>query len=227
MKRKMLSILLAGVMILTSFGADVVTVDAAEINNTTNTVTVGNAATGTSGTSMTTVSMTAPKTAGTSTAADTAATTTTTTGSSDTSSTSTEQTTAVTTEKTSTETSAVSTQSTGESTSVTTETTEESTEETSTENLYSVKDAADYVASGTCGAKLTWTLDHDGLLVISGSGSMYIYDLYTDKPWSSHKDDIKSVRVENGVTSISCSAFASCAVSVKLRAYRILYLKLI
>ena len=61
MKRKMLSILLAGVMILTSFGADVVTADAAEINNTTNTVTVGSAAVGTSGTSMTTVSTATPK----------------------------------------------------------------------------------------------------------------------------------------------------------------------
>ena len=31
---------------------------------------------------------------------------------------------------------------------------------------------ADNVASGSCGSNLTWTLDSDGLLSISGSGEM-------------------------------------------------------
>ena len=32
--------------------------------------------------------------------------------------------------------------------------------------------AADVVASGTCGEKLTWTLDSEGTLTISGTGAM-------------------------------------------------------
>ena len=35
--------------------------------------------------------------------------------------------------------------------------------------------AADEVASGTCGANLTWTLDSDGALTISGTGAMSAY----------------------------------------------------
>ncbi len=71
--------------------------------------------------------------------------------------------------------------------------------------------AADIVASGECGAQgenVTWTLDRDGLLTISGSGEMkYSYNA----PWYHYyRDSIKSVIVANGVTNIASNAFMSC-----------------
>lgn len=62
-----------------------------------------------------------------------------------------------------------------------------------------------FAASGTCGANLTWTLN-DGVLTISGTGEMT--DWESDSPgWESYSADIKSVVIENGVTSIGNNAF--------------------
>ena len=71
--------------------------------------------------------------------------------------------------------------------------------------------AADVVKSGTCGAEgdgsnLTWTLDSEGLLTISGSGAMY--DYYNYVPWDGSR--IKSVEITEGVTSIGNKAFSRC-----------------
>ena len=69
---------------------------------------------------------------------------------------------------------------------------------------------ADEAKSGTCGENLTWTLDGDGTLTISGTGKMYDYD-YSDyeaaAPWIRDKYKIKSVVIEDGVTSIGSEAF--------------------
>ena len=61
-----------------------------------------------------------------------------------------------------------------------------------------------------CGEKVTWTLDDDGTLTISGEGDMYNYgeygpDGYNHAPWSNEK--VKNVVVEDGVTSIGDYAF--------------------
>ena len=50
-----------------------------------------------------------------------------------------------------------------------------------TANTSVMADAADVVYSGTCGAEgdgsnMTWTLDSEGVLTISGSGGMHDYD---------------------------------------------------
>ena len=63
------------------------------------------------------------------------------------------------------------------------------------------------VASGSCGAKgdnLTWTLDDNGLLTISGTGEMA-----SDCIWEGvyYKYSIKYVWIKNGVTSIGADAF--------------------
>lgn len=65
------------------------------------------------------------------------------------------------------------------------------------------------VASGSCGAKgdnLTWTLDDNGLLTISGTGAMA-----SDCRWSAsgvdYSNSIKYVWIKNGVTSIGSFAF--------------------
>ena len=74
--------------------------------------------------------------------------------------------------------------------------------------------AAEIVDSGTCGENLTWTLDSDGLLVISGTGDMEDFEDFA--PWNHNKrqnnDDVRvhDLIVEPGVTSIGNRAFYYC-----------------
>ena len=74
--------------------------------------------------------------------------------------------------------------------------------------------AADVVTSGTCGAEgngsnLTWTLDSEGLLTISGTGAMKEYDPYK-APWYGSRSRVKSAVIAEGVTSIGADAFLYC-----------------
>ena len=71
--------------------------------------------------------------------------------------------------------------------------------------------AADIVDSGTCGAEgdgsnLTWTLDSEGVLTISGSGDMYDRRIV---PWD-YRSRVKSAVIAEGVTSIGNGAFSDC-----------------
>ena len=61
--------------------------------------------------------------------------------------------------------------------------------------------AAEIVESGTCGENLTWTLDADGLLTISGKGDMI------SSPWN--YGEIKAVVIEPGVATIGADAFSN------------------
>lgn len=66
--------------------------------------------------------------------------------------------------------------------------------------------------SGTCGENVTWSLDSDGVLTISGTGAMGDYDVKesTDsvKPeYYTYRSDIKSIVIEEGVTGIGKYAF--------------------
>lgn len=74
--------------------------------------------------------------------------------------------------------------------------------------------AADTVASGTCGAEgdnLTWTLDSEGVLTISGAGAMKDYDDFGNRAaWYANRDSIKTVSIGSGVTSIGTYAFYYC-----------------
>ena len=74
--------------------------------------------------------------------------------------------------------------------------------------------AADIVDSGTCGAEgdgsnLTWTLDSDGVLTISGSGDMHGYGS-SGAPWHGIRSMVKSAVIAEGVTSIGGCAFYDC-----------------
>ena len=61
------------------------------------------------------------------------------------------------------------------------------------------------VDSGACGEDLTWTLDSDGVLTVRGVGDM------TKSPWEiAYTDNIKTVVIETGVTSIAKKAFFDC-----------------
>jgi hypothetical protein len=49
------------------------------------------------------------------------------------------------------------------------------------------------VDSGNCGYNVTYELDENGLLVISGSGNMKNYDDSGSVPWCDKKESIKTV----------------------------------
>ncbi len=93
--------------------------------------------------------------------------------------------------------------------------------------------AGTIIASGYCGKQvkvngvlqrdpqpnLSWTLDDGGTLRISGSGEMFSANSdylsegnisRNDAPWYSYRDSIKSVVIEDGVTTIGASAFFKC-----------------
>ena len=56
---------------------------------------------------------------------------------------------------------------------------------------------------------LTWKLDADGTLTISGTGAMKDYN--DGSPAAQKKDNVKKVVIEDGVTSIGESAFENCS----------------
>ncbi len=66
----------------------------------------------------------------------------------------------------------------------------------------------DVVDSGSCGENLTWTLDNDGILTISGIGDMEDW-MNNTSPWY-YNDSICKVVIDEGVTSIGESAFRYC-----------------
>ena len=76
--------------------------------------------------------------------------------------------------------------------------------------------AAETVSSGTCGAEgdgsnLTWTLDSDGVLTISGSGRMMDYSYYGCAPWYENRESVRMVNIGEGVTYIGDFAFYGCS----------------
>ena len=63
-------------------------------------------------------------------------------------------------------------------------------------------------SSGTCGENLTWTLDDNGVLTITGTGDMSDYTDAWDPPWDIRT--VKQVKIGFGVTSIGNHAFDLC-----------------
>ena len=64
---------------------------------------------------------------------------------------------------------------------------------------------AHFAIGGICGDHLTWTLDGNGTLTISGTGAMY-----DSVQWNGQKENIKKVVINNGVTTIGDLAFFQC-----------------
>ena len=61
------------------------------------------------------------------------------------------------------------------------------------------------VESGTCGENLTWSLDNNGTLTISGTGEMGNYEYHS--PWESYQSHITTIVISEGVTSLGERAF--------------------
>ena len=58
---------------------------------------------------------------------------------------------------------------------------------------------------------LTWTLDADGTLTISGTGAMKDYDNGDNPSPVYNNSDVKKIVIEDGVTSIGVAAFYNCS----------------
>ena len=66
---------------------------------------------------------------------------------------------------------------------------------------------------GKCGDDLYWLYDGEGTITITGTGDMYSYS-NTDEnnrcPWVEYEDDITTVVIEEGATSVGYCAFHAC-----------------
>lgn len=73
--------------------------------------------------------------------------------------------------------------------------------------------AVTVITSGECGKNgndVIWALDTDGLLTISGMGEMSDYDSVNAVPWYSYRTQVKSVSIEEYVSTIGKNAFRNC-----------------
>ena len=66
------------------------------------------------------------------------------------------------------------------------------------------------IAAGTCGENLNWILDANGTLTISGKGEMPSFSRSSDAPWKRYAESIRTVIIDDGVTSIGENAFSGC-----------------
>lgn len=64
--------------------------------------------------------------------------------------------------------------------------------------------ASDTLASGKCGENISWRLDIDGTLTITGTGEMQNHG------WTALADSIVSVEISSGVTNVCNEAFKGC-----------------
>ena len=67
----------------------------------------------------------------------------------------------------------------------------------------------EFAASGSCGDNITWTLDREGTLTISGSGEMED-PAFSEVAWQDYRDQITAIIINEGVTSIGDYAFRNC-----------------
>lgn len=74
---------------------------------------------------------------------------------------------------------------------------------------------AETVASGSCGDNATWTLDSEGTLTISGSGTMQDYGSQTP-PWTlyNYRNQVKKIIISDKITEL-CSWCFSYLLNVK------------
>ncbi len=87
--------------------------------------------------------------------------------------------------------------------------------ETVTNICFPEASATEVVLSGTCGAKVTYTLDKYGTLTISGEGNMNDYDPFlpifgSRPPWYNNSSSIDRIVINQGVTHIGEYAFINC-----------------
>ena len=68
---------------------------------------------------------------------------------------------------------------------------------------------AEDATSGACGDNVIWSFDKTtGILTISGTGNMTDYGSYYTNPWYSFRSEVKTLIVDEGVTSIGSHTFS-------------------
>ena len=70
--------------------------------------------------------------------------------------------------------------------------------------------ASAQTVSGRCGTSATWSLNESGVLTISGSGDMTDFSTTSKVEWSSYRNEITKVVIEEGITSIGKNSFRNC-----------------
>ena len=76
---------------------------------------------------------------------------------------------------------------------------------------YTVRFKENLYGKGMCGDNVSWVMTADGTLTISGTGEMADYGSLDDSnPWDGCRKYIKSVVIEDGVTSIGRYTFDRC-----------------
>ncbi len=70
--------------------------------------------------------------------------------------------------------------------------------------VYNVK------AASNCGDKLTWFIDNNNKLTVRGSGKMENYTSTYSAPWAEYAEEITTVEIGSGITSIGDYAFNGC-----------------
>ena len=71
-------------------------------------------------------------------------------------------------------------------------------------------DTLDILDKGTFGGGLSWTLEKNGILTISGTGDMPDFESEDPAPWKDYMDRIIKVVINYGVTGIGDRAFYEC-----------------
>jgi len=66
------------------------------------------------------------------------------------------------------------------------------------------------IASGAVTEHLSWILSGEGVLTITGKGEMPDFNHDTPSPWKDHLLQIKTIIIEEGVTSLGESSFEGC-----------------
>ena len=66
---------------------------------------------------------------------------------------------------------------------------------------------SDYAASGDLNQSISWKLDKDGVLTISGNGPM---PDYVEPEWLDYRDNIYKIVIGDGITGVGNDAFTDC-----------------
>ena len=73
--------------------------------------------------------------------------------------------------------------------------------------VWMVEGAVELVDMGTCGDAITWTLDVENTLTISGSGAMTNYNSPAMVPWYAYRETITKVVLDDTITGLTDYAF--------------------
>jgi len=86
-------------------------------------------------------------------------------------------------------------------------------QETDTSSADDISDetllSSDFLSANTCGDNLSWEIDSEGALTVTGTGDMWDFEPDAE-PWYNHRGSITNIIIESGVTSIGNNAFRQC-----------------